>query len=572
MKLLPLIKRSTTGIADQAALTITTPFVTMLLFIFVGAFVTAGLGIFALQYQTRTSLHESFSQNYERFLAAKMSQLLGRYPDLSDWEKEGNQLSLQLRKMAPISGLSGIVISNTKNQIIGSVPAETACRARKSSGATEIKVNNVTMGYVTVCLETDNHSQWEIIDLLAVGSLTSRVGTDYSFIVASLFGNLIGELGEPEYWDLASDAISNAIDGLTPLKGISSVSVYNNQADFVATRALNEKDSKPVMTTTTNISYLGRNVGQVTIDIDFPEIREIQSLFRTYLLIGIAVATILLFAFPVIVVRRLDRTAQVSFRELRDSHSQLQTTQTQLVSSAKMAALGAMASGIAHEINNPLAIIIGNTDAIFIEARTGKLTIDSAIESADKISQTVQRISKIVKALRALAREGQSDPFVSTSLQSILSETLEICSERAKFLGIRLKVADIPVNTRIDCQAVSISQVILNLINNAYDAIEAQNEKWVSVDLKEEEAFVELAVTDSGSGITPAMRLTLFQPFVTTKAPGKGTGLGLSLSKQIVEGHGGQMTLDETSENTRFIVRLPKSQVGRSTGQTDFAS
>jgi signal transduction histidine kinase len=547
---------------DHKVLKITAPFITKLLLILCLALTMACFGVIALQYQTRKSLHEGFSQNYARFLSEKISQILGRYPDVATWEKDGNELSLQLRKLAPISGLSGIVITNTQSKVIGTIPAETTCRPETGQGSASIIVNNELLGYINVCLEDANGpSTWEAIDLLAVGALTSRVGTDYSLMVASLLTDMISQLDEPDFWDLSPDAISYAVSDLAALKGIASVSVFNRHGDFVVQKFLNESGLKPVITTQANISFRGQIVGQVSVDIDFPEIRGVERIFRLYLAFGTGIAMLLLFAFPVAVVRRLEKAARASYRALHDSHVRLQETQAQLVSSAKMAALGTMASGIAHEINNPLTIIVGNTDALAMDAKHGRLTPESTAERARKISQTAFRIAKIVKSLRALAREGKQDPFSETAVQSVVSETLEICSERAKFLGVTLKVPEISESIMIECQSVQISQVILNLINNACDAVETLSDKWVEVGFKDGEAEIEITVTDSGPGIPDTVQATLFQPFFTTKPPGKGTGLGLSLSRQIIDSHGGTLGIDAKCENTRFVIKLPKKQI-----------
>jgi signal transduction histidine kinase len=561
MKQSPFGKNISSPAADRNVLSITAPFSTKLLLILIVALLVVGFGVVTLQYQTRKTLHQSFSENYARFLSQQMSQIIGRYPDVSQWEKDGNALSLQLRKLAPVSGLSGIIITNLKNQVIGTIPAESTCLPDLSQGSAKIVVNNEILGFVNVCLETTGGpSSWEVIDLLTVGALTSRVGTDYSQLVASLLANMISQFDEPEYWDLAPDAISFALSDLSALKGISSVSVFNKHGDFVVQNFMSDADLKPVITPQANISFRGQIVGQVAVDIDFPEIKGVERLFRIYLALGTTVAFILLFTFPVAVVRRLEKAAQNSYRALQDSHAQLQATQAQLISSAKMAALGTMASGIAHEINNPLTIIIGNTDALAMDAKRGRLTPELTAERASKISKTAFRIATIIKALKALSREGTKDPFSEARVHSIVYETLEICAERAKFLGVALRVPEIPELTTIECQSVQISQVVLNLINNACDAVESLQDKWVEVGFSDGEGTIEITVTDSGSGIPVSARDTLFQPFFTTKPPGKGTGLGLSLSRQIIDSHGGTLELDPNCANTRFTIRLPKKQ------------
>ena len=105
-----------------------------------------------------------------------------------------------------------------------------------------------------------------------------------------------------------------------------------------------------------------------------------------------------------------------------------------------------------------------------------------------------------------------------------------------------------------------ISQAILNLVNNALDAVSSLSDKWVSVDFVEDDDSVYIGVTDSGPGIPINIRSRIFDPFFTTKSPGKGTGLGLSLSMNIAAHHGGALRLDTLHKNTRFVLQLPKQK------------
>ena len=112
----------------------------------------------------------------------------------------------------------------------------------------------------------------------------------------------------------------------------------------------------------------------------------------------------------------------------------------------------------------------------------------------------------------------------------------------------------------IDCRAGEIVQVLLNLLNNAYDAISESSEKWIKVELKKEPKSIAIWVTDSGGGIPTEVQKKIMQPFFTTKEVGKGTGLGLSISRGIIESHHGQLILDTSSANTCFIIKLPIKQ------------
>lgn len=246
---------------------------------------------------------------------------------------------------------------------------------------------------------------------------------------------------------------------------------------------------------------------------------------------------------------------------LKDAKNQIEKQQELLIISSKMSSLGEMATGIAHEINTPLAVIglrasllenICNSEDF---AETGKQKI---VESTAIIERTTNRIAKIISGLRAFARDGASDPFQNEDLKSIIEETLDLCGEKFRSHGVQLKVK-IPENTiMLSCRSTQISQVILNLLQNSFDAVQALTEKWIELEALETDQHIEISVTDSGMGIAPAIRTKLTQPFFTTKDVGKGTGLGLSISRGIALDHRGSLYLDEKCRNTRFVLRLPK--------------
>lgn len=229
------------------------------------------------------------------------------------------------------------------------------------------------------------------------------------------------------------------------------------------------------------------------------------------------------------------------------------------IHASKMASLGEMAGSIAHEINNPLAIIAGKAYQLKAAAESGKLDLTSVAQIAGKIEETGFRISKIIQGLRSFSRKGEQDPFARASLRTIVDDTLELCRQRFQAHGIRLDVK--AANTEIECRAVQISQVLLNLLNNAFDATERLGDRWVEIETREVPGkFVEILVTDSGTGIPAALREKIMLPFFTTKKGTRGTGLGLSISQSIIVDHGGELTVDETCPNTRFKIRLPVVQ------------
>jgi signal transduction histidine kinase len=240
----------------------------------------------------------------------------------------------------------------------------------------------------------------------------------------------------------------------------------------------------------------------------------------------------------------------------RSADEKLVQARARSAHAAHLVALGEMASGIAHEIRNPLAAI----HLAATEIATHPENKDQVAQLGERIQRIVMRAARIIETLRSLARDASDDPFVIAPVERILSDTLELCAKRIAEHGIELTVASVPPDLTVECRPVQLSQVLMNLIGNAYDAVAAADTRWVKIEVGGDEAHVEMSVTDSGAGIPEVARARVFEPFFTTKSPERGTGLGLSLSAGLVEAHHGVLELDAASEHTRFVLRIPRVQ------------
>ncbi|MGZ3697401.1 MAG: sensor histidine kinase, partial [Bdellovibrionota bacterium] len=230
-----------------------------------------------------------------------------------------------------------------------------------------------------------------------------------------------------------------------------------------------------------------------------------------------------------------------------------------MVQTSKMSTLGEMAGGVAHEINNPLSIIKIRAEQLREKVRTGNAPPEKIAEGLEKIEQTVMRISRIVKSLLSFARETDDEKPVQRDLKTIFQDTIELCNERFRSHGVDLQVDWPDPSLILMCKPVCLSQVLMNLLSNAYDAVVDTDSRWVRLSSRDLGNVVEISVVDSGRGIPEEIRERIFDPFFTTKPVGKGTGLGLSLSKGLVENDGGEILLDKDAPQTRFLVRIPKS-------------
>lgn len=241
---------------------------------------------------------------------------------------------------------------------------------------------------------------------------------------------------------------------------------------------------------------------------------------------------------------------------LREAQERLEATQAQVISNAKFAALGEMASGIAHEINNPLAVILGISSQL--QERTAQITDDAFIQGGlSTIDKMSRRIASIIKGLRTFSRQTDHDPMVSSDFLLIVQETLDIYESSLAASKAKLQLETPAEALWIRCRPSEISQVVLNLLNNARDAVSQSEEKRILLKLRGEGPWAYLTVEDSGPGVPPEVRERIFQPFFTTKDVGAGTGLGLSISKGIVEAHGGKLLLESIPQGARFVVKLP---------------
>lgn len=231
--------------------------------------------------------------------------------------------------------------------------------------------------------------------------------------------------------------------------------------------------------------------------------------------------------------------------------------QSSLVHSAKMSALGQMASGVAHEINNPLTIIRGRVSLIRHALDGGKPPGDRVLQDLNIIDTTSIRIAKITHSLLAFARGEKDDPFINCDLKEIAENVLRFQTEKFRLAEIKLELVS-EGNTDVYCRSQQITHVILGLVNNAYDAVRSLDQRWVRVMVVGSEREVRLSVIDSGTGIAPDIVDRMMEPFFTTKEIGEGVGLGLSVSKGVIEEQGGRLFVDRTAQNTCISFTLPK--------------
>lgn len=245
--------------------------------------------------------------------------------------------------------------------------------------------------------------------------------------------------------------------------------------------------------------------------------------------------------------------------DLKTAQQEVEAQKAKADYSARLASLGEMAAGIAHEINNPLAIISAKSQFLgrmMTKLEVAESTRTEMADLAGGIVKTIERITKIIKGLRMFAKDGSSDPPSVVSVQHVIDDTVVFCESRFRTAGIQLSV-EVEPGIRFCVQSIQVSQVLLNLLNNAHDAVEQTAHAQVGITAKQHGSMIQIRVWDNGPGIPAAIRTKIMQPFFTTKEVGKGTGLGLSISRGIASYHKGSLSLDPRTDRTEFVLELP---------------
>ena len=289
-------------------------------------------------------------------------------------------------------------------------------------------------------------------------------------------------------------------------------------------------------------------------------------------------------------IQERDRELHLKMQELEETLEQLAATQTQLIQHEKMAGLGQMVAGLAHELNNPVSFIYGNVEYALdymqellnlievyqeeypnpteaVEEKIEEIELECLVEDLQKLLKSMksgaERIKAIILDLRNFSRLDESDlKFVD--LMEGLDNTLKILQHRFEAQGNRPEIEVIKNSVKlpqVECYAAKLNQVFMNLLNNAIDAVEmvAQPIIRINTELSDDLNEVKLEICDNGCGISDDIHKKIFNPFFTTKPVGKGTGMGLAVSYQIiVEQHDGNLQcFSKPNEGSVFLITLP---------------
>ena len=228
-----------------------------------------------------------------------------------------------------------------------------------------------------------------------------------------------------------------------------------------------------------------------------------------------------------------------------------------MMGQSKYSELGMMSAGIAHEINNPLAVIQARTTQLLRIYRDPSKQQEMA-DGLQQILYTSERINRTIQGVREFAHQDDKTPAKEIALKDLVDDVLAFCGQRLKNHGVNLRFYGLE-NHSVMGNKIQLEQIILNLINNSFDAVEFLPDKWIEMSVEDDEhGNIQILFKDSGHGIPPEIASKMMEPFYSTKDLGKGTGLGLALARGIAEKHGGFLKYIPDAPHTTFLLQLPR--------------
>ena len=238
-----------------------------------------------------------------------------------------------------------------------------------------------------------------------------------------------------------------------------------------------------------------------------------------------------------------------------------------MFASAKLSHLGEMATNIAHEINNPLTIIIAKILSLKKHLEGGALEKEKSISDLTKVEETVKRITKVIASLRNISKSLETESSHYEIIEDIVRDVLTLYIERIKVLKVDFTIENEEdlIGLEVYCNRSQIAQVIISILNNVFEVLSKLDKRWLKVGAKYDakNEMLEIRITDSGNTIPAVIVDQMFEPFYSTKELGKGTGLGLPISRSIIVKHGGSLLYDKSSQNTSFVITLPARKIVR---------
>ena len=292
-----------------------------------------------------------------------------------------------------------------------------------------------------------------------------------------------------------------------------------------------------------NVNYYNHEIKQSIIS---------TAIMSTIVVLGVAFLVFMLFA--------IFRRYQTNLAELTSTQEVLERERVSALENAKLAALGEMVAGVAHEINNPLSVILGRSEILKRKLDSAKPDLDLIAQTLTKIEEMALRISKIITSMRRMSRMTGIDDNESVDLSLVINDVMNISQDRLRSNQIKMLIDGFDGPVMAKANFTNFSQIMINLLNNSIDALMDSKhlDGEIKIQLKEELDYYIVLVSDNGPGISPEVEEKIYNPFFTTKDVGKGTGLGLPISKNLITKMGGTLELLSTAKGTCFEIKLKK--------------
>jgi PAS domain S-box-containing protein len=267
------------------------------------------------------------------------------------------------------------------------------------------------------------------------------------------------------------------------------------------------------------------------------------------------------------------QSMEAAYLELERVHSQLKATQEKMAQASKLVALGELAAGMSHELNQPLTGIRGFAQEMvdMLQGKDAKPSRKQLVGLGNDIVTNADKMAALLSHLRSFARQEQAQfkaaekAPASVDLQSVTGQVMKLLDRALDKAGIRVELKSLADCPPVLAQTHPIEQILINLITNSRDAVLARHKGKpgsgrISIEAREDGEHVVLRVSDNGGGVPESVRSRIFNPFFSTKETGQGLGLGLSISYGIAHNFGGELTLESTGpQGSVFALRLPKA-------------
>jgi C4-dicarboxylate-specific signal transduction histidine kinase len=244
-------------------------------------------------------------------------------------------------------------------------------------------------------------------------------------------------------------------------------------------------------------------------------------------------------------------------QEMERREHELRDKQEQLVQAGKLATLGELTTGVAHELNNPLnniGLYVGN---VIDRIRLGEDDAEPLVADLEKAMEQVRKATEIISHLRTFGRAARVN-IEQVDIDDVIERSLLLVHEQLRLRGIEVELELCPDELLVVANPIQLEQVFINLLTNARDALTNSKRKTIRIASSRDEERIRIAFSDTGPGIPPELQQRIFDPFFTTKEVGTGTGLGLSITYSILKEYGGDISVESRpGKGATFMVELP---------------